>query len=318
MFGIAYLKAPPTRYVLRYQNGRLREQGAGLSFFYFPQTSTIAQVPVDSVDVPFVFNDTSADFQPLTVQGQLTYRVVDPVEVATLLDFTVNAHGVYVGGGPEALKQRLVNITQVHTHALLGRLPMRDALTATPELVAQLRTELNRGESVRRLGVEILDVSILQIRTSPEMTRALEAETRERLQQQADVAIYERRNQAVELERRVKENELSTEVAVEEKKRQIQETRMAAEIANEEQRAMLIDHRIENERKEADSRAYALEATLKPLQGADWKTLTAAMGSGDPRASIALAFRDLAENASKIGELNISPDLLNTLMKGAK
>ena len=31
--------------------------------------------------------------------------------------------------------------------------------------------------------------------------------------------------------------------------------------------------------------------------------------------TLALAFRDLAENAGKIGELNISPDLLNTLLK---
>jgi hypothetical protein len=29
---------------------------------------------------------------------------------------------------------------------------------------------------------------------------------------------------------------------------------------------------------------------------------------------IALAFRELAENATKIGELNMSPDLLRTLM----
>jgi hypothetical protein len=28
-----------------------------------------------------------------------------------------------------------------------------------------------------------------------------------------------------------------------------------------------------------------------------------------------MAFRDLADNASKIGELNISPDLLNTMLE---
>ena len=35
---------------------------------------------------------------------------------------------------------------------------------------------------------------------------------------------------------------------------------------------------------------------------------------GDPKLMIALAFRELAENASKIGELNMSPDLLKTLL----
>ena len=39
-------------------------------------------------------------------------------------------------------------------------------------------------------------------------------------------------------------------------------------------------------------------------------------GNIDPKQSIAMAFRDLADHAEKIGELNISPDLLNTLIDG--
>jgi ribosomal protein S7 len=35
----------------------------------------------------------------------------------------------------------------------------------------------------------------------------------------------------------------------------------------------------------------------------------------DPSQLVAQAFRQLAENAEKIGELNISPDLLRELMK---
>jgi hypothetical protein len=38
-------------------------------------------------------------------------------------------------------------------------------------------------------------------------------------------------------------------------------------------------------------------------------------GKLDPKLTIAMAFRDLAENAGKIGELNISPDLLSALLK---
>ncbi len=70
-----------------------------------------------------------------------------------------------------------------------------------------------------------------------------------------------------------------------------------------------------NERKEADARAYALQTTIEPLKGVDWRTLLAASGGGDAKLNIALAFRELAENASKIGELNISPDLLNSLTR---
>jgi hypothetical protein len=34
----------------------------------------------------------------------------------------------------------------------------------------------------------------------------------------------------------------------------------------------------------------------------------------DPRFNIALAFRELAGNADKIGNLNISPDLLESIL----
>jgi hypothetical protein len=147
------------------------------------------------------------------------------------------------------------------------------------------------------------------------MAKALEAEAREALQRRSDDAIYLRRNNAVEQERIIKENELATEIAVEAKRRQVRETQMAAEIAIEEQRTTLIETRVENERKDADSRAYALEATLKPIRTMDWRTLMAVTsGGGDPRTMIALAFRELAENAQKIGELNITPDLLKSLL----
>jgi hypothetical protein len=135
----------------------------------------------------------------------------------------------------------------------------------------------------------------------------------------ADEAVYARRNAAVEQERTIKENELNTEIAVEQKKRQVRETQMAAETSVEEQRAALVERRVANERKEADARAHALQATLEPLKSVDWRTLMAASGHNDARSIIALAFRDLAENAGKIGELNVSPELLNTLLqKGGK
>jgi hypothetical protein len=37
----------------------------------------------------------------------------------------------------------------------------------------------------------------------------------------------------------------------------------------------------------------------------------------DPRLAVALAFQDIAANAGKIGNLNITPDLLDTLLKPA-
>ena len=92
---IAYLKASPTTWVMQYRDGKLKREGAGLSFFYWLPTKTLVQVPLASSDVPFAFNEITADFQAVTVQGQLTYRVTDPAKLASLLDYTTNAVGGY-------------------------------------------------------------------------------------------------------------------------------------------------------------------------------------------------------------------------------
>lgn len=315
---IAHVKIPATQYALHYQQGKIRREGLGLSFFYYVPTSTIMSVPVVSTDAPFVFHETTTDFQSVTIQGQLTYRVTDPKKLASLLDFSVARDGRYIGDGVQKLQERLVHEAQVATRGSTQKLPLREVLTSATQLSREVEIVLKNSQAVTGLGVEILGVAVLSIKPTPEMAKALEAEAREELQRRSDEAIYARRNAAVEQERRIKESELNTAIAVEEKQRQIRETQMAAEIAVEEQRAHLIDQKVQNERKDADSRAYALEATLKPMRDVDWKKLMFVSGGGfDARQMIAMAFQDLASNAGKIGELNITPDLLQSLVKQA-
>ncbi|MEW6731060.1 MAG: SPFH domain-containing protein [Acidobacteriota bacterium] len=315
MFGIEFMKAVPTTYVMHYRNGVIKREGVGLSFFYYAPTSTIVTIPLASADVPFVFNEVTLDFQAVTIQGQMTYRIADPKRLARLLDFSISPNGKYLSDDPEILTQRLVHTTQILTRAVIQRMKLSEVLISSDAIVTAVLAGLKSAESVASLGVEIMELAILSLKPTPEMSRALEAEAREALQRKADEAIYSRRNAAVEQERMIKENELKTEIAVEEKKRQIRETKMAADIAVEEQRADLIERRVENDRKDADSRAYALEVTLNPLRNMDARTLMAVVASGaDPKLRIALAFQELAENAQKIGELNITPDLLSSLL----
>jgi hypothetical protein len=311
----SFVKVPPTTYVLQYKRGSVKRSGAGLSFVYYTPTSTIVAIPLASADVPFVFQEATADFQSVTIQGQLTYRVADPARLASLLNFSVDTRGAYYSDDPRKLPERLIHTLQSLTRAITQRLVLKDALVSSDSIVAEALAKLRQSEAVSALGVEILNLSILGIQPTPETGRALEAEAREELQRHADEAIYARRNAAVEQERLIKESELNTDIAVEEKKRQIRETQMAAEIAVEEQRSQLIDRRVENEHKDADSRAYTLTETLKPLRDLDWKTLMMLCGkNADPKAMVALAFQEMAENAQKIGELNVSPDLLRSLI----
>jgi len=176
-------------------------------------------------------------------------------------------------------------------------------------------------------------LSILAIKPTPEMARALEAEMRETLLQEADEAIYSRRNAAVEQERAIKENELNTEIAVENKKRQIRETQMDAERAVQEKQRQIEREQMagkidveklnkelvllatENLKYQADAQAYTLTASMQALAGVEAKTIEAlASMNMNPNQLVAAAFRDLANNADKIGHLNVSPDLLRELL----
>ncbi len=316
MLGIRFVKVPPTTYVLQFRGGTVRREGAGLSFFCFGPFSEVVQVPIASMDVPFVFNEVTSDFQDATIQGQLTYRIQDAKRVAALLDFSVNPAGRHRSEDPSKLNDRLIQAAQILARSFTQRHHLQEVLVSSDRLVAEVLAGLKESEVVAMLGVEVLALSIMSIKATPEMTKALQAEAREQLLRNADEAVYERRNLAVELERRIKESELNTEIVVEQKRRTVRETQMQAEIAVEQQRAALVDQRVENERKEASARAHALRATLEPLKDIDWRTLMAASsGAADPKHMIALAFRDLADNAQKIGTLNVSPDLLAMLLR---
>jgi len=313
-----YEKAAPTTHVMHFSGGRIRRQGAGLAFWYWSPSATIVEIPLASVALPFAFTGATRDFQSATLQGQLTYRVTDPGKLAQLLDFSIRPSGNYRTDDPLKLRERLTQAAQIHLRAVVQQMDLRDVLIGSTRIAGEVLTRMRASDAVTLLGIEILDVSLLDAKPSPETARALEAEAREALLRRADEAIYAPRQAAVEEERKIKETELNTQIAVELKNRQIRETKMAADISVEEQRAALIAKRADNEKIDADSKAYALEATLRSVRDIDWKTLTALSATGaDPRLTIALAFRELAENAEKIGQLNITPDLLQSLLARA-
>jgi hypothetical protein len=320
-------------YVLHFKNGKTVREGRGLSFFYFAPNSSIVAIPMGSNDLPFIFNENTFDYQTVNIQGQISYKIIDPKALSNTLDFTVNESGVYKKNDIEKLNQRIINLAQTSTSAFIHEMSLKDAIRSAKKIEEHILDGLKISETIQTMGIEILGASILAVQTTPEMARALETETREKLQQQADEAIYERRNFAVEQERKIKESELNTEIAVEEKQKQIEEKRMetevqqeennkilremkiAADISVENQRKQLIEQKTENDRKEAETQGYVLESSLKPYKEMDWRILSALHGNQDARSNIAIAFRELAENAGKIGNLNISPDLLENLLK---
>lgn len=334
MFGFQYVKTTPTTYVIQYRDGRPVREGTGLSFFYFAPRSSLVAVPMHTADAPFMFTEVSADFQTVTIQGEATYRVVDPKALAAAMNFTLQPTGTgYVSDDPAKLPQRIVNAVQVQVKAVVQKLALQDLLRASHMVAQAVRQGLRAAEGLQGLGVEIAELSILAIKPTPETARALEARVRETILKDADDAIYLRRNSAIEQERGIKENELKTEIAVEEKRRQIREAQMDAEravldkrqaierqemvgkVELERQNQELVELATESAKRQAEGRAYGIEAAMKAVAGVDPKVLQAlTLGTADPATLIALAFQGLADNAGKVGELNISPDLLRQLM----
>ena len=107
--------------------------------------------------------------------------------------------------------------------------------------------------------------------------------------------------------------------AVRERRRQIEQEEMTGKVSLEERRRELVDLAASNARQEADAKAYGVDVMMKAFGASDAKVLQALASVGmQPGQLIALAFRDLADNAEKIGQLTISPDLLREILGAEK
>ena len=112
MIGIKYFKADSTTYVLKSSNGKVRQQGKGLSFFYNTATTSIAAIPMSVQEAPFIFRLQTSDFQEVAVQGQIAYRIVEPEIIAEMVNFNVKENGAYVSEDPMKLNDRVVRSLQ--------------------------------------------------------------------------------------------------------------------------------------------------------------------------------------------------------------
>lgn len=333
MFGIKYIKFDSMTYAVHYKKGVLKKEGQGLSFYYYSPNSSIAAIPLGSKDLQFVFHEMTNDFQTITIQGQITFKISKPKQLAELLNFTVNNRKEIKNENFEIIYQRLNNEAQTSTSTFIQNIKLKQALRSAKEIGEKIFEGLNDSPSIAQLGVEVINVDVIGVSPTPEMAKALETETREELQKEADQAIYKRRNFAVEQERKIKESELNTEIAVQEKRKQIQEKeaeikireqenqrvlrelKVKTDISVEESKQKLTEMQVANLKEEADAKGYLLEKTLAPYKNFDWRQLMALSAEKfDSKDNIAIAFRELAENSSKIEHLSITPDLLQSLM----
>ncbi len=279
-------KGEPGIYVIRYRNGRVREHGEGISFWYWRPVTSIAEIPVGTREVPFALKEATASFQPVTIEGVVSYHVARPLELARRLDYTIEhrRRRRYRSDDPERLGQRVVNAVQAHTRSGLSAMSLEEALTHAKELAGQVLEAVRREPELEALGVSVDSLHFSAVTASAEMQKALEAGYRERLKREADRAIYERRAAAVAEERKIRQSELETEIELEERRR------------------TLVRTQAQNKLELAEAEARADELKLRPY------------GELPPQALIGLALKDFAGAGGSIGSLTITPDLLGQLV----
>jgi len=337
MFGIPYFKADSSTYVIKSVNGKVKKKGKGLSFFYNAATTSIATIPVNVQQAPFIFNLLSADFQSIQVQGQISYRVIDPEKTAEMLNYNIKTDGIsYVSEDPLTLDDRVLRAVQTIVQNAVQAASLRESLKLGQSLVQQINTKLYDQPALAELGVSVIESAITAISPSRETSRALEAEVRESILKESDDATYARRKSAVEQELTIKEAELATELTIQQKEQEIEESRieneraslranaetqrerLSSEIDSENQRQALVKLSVDNRKQEADSEAYAITEQMKAFRELPVENLKAlALAGMNPEQLVAVAFDSLAQNAGKIGELNISPDMFSQAIKKA-
>jgi regulator of protease activity HflC (stomatin/prohibitin superfamily) len=293
---VGYFKGQPTEHVIKFSSGRVAREGQGLAFFYLKYNTQLVVVPTSSMDANLVFNEVTSNFQTVTIQGQFTYRIHNPKRAAELLNFTMDpATHKHVSNDPDRLAQRITNIIQMETRAEIQQLSLEEVLSQYQSIAAKVQGQIKSSALLDPLGVELLSVYFVSAKPTPEVGKALEAEYRENLLQKADMAISARRAAAVEEERKIKENELSTEITLEERRRQ------------------LIDLQGNNALQEAANRGKAHEEESAFSTRVKQKELEL-YAAIEPRKVLALALLDLGQNAGRIGNLTLTSEILAGLL----
>jgi hypothetical protein len=253
MFGIKFVKFEPSNYVIRRKGSRVISEGAGLSFFCLLRNTTATILPIGNIDAPFVFEEVTSDFRTVTLQGQAIFRIHDFDKAEKAFDFTYNLETLkYNENGNLKLIKRITDSVRAAAKEYVADLDLISAIRSSKSLSENVTAALKNSGSIGRIGVEIIDVMFLDVKSDKDTARALEAQAREALLKAADEAVYERRNFAIDMERKVKENEFNTEIEVETKRREVEETKIEAERAISEKKNILLDE----EQKSQINRRY--------------------------------------------------------------
>jgi regulator of protease activity HflC (stomatin/prohibitin superfamily) len=309
---IRHLRSEPTFHVLRYAKGGLKHEGPGLAFWFRPTSTAVAEVPIDDRELPFLFRVRSADFQEVTVQGVVTFRVAQPRHLARRVDFTIDLKTGHWQQAP--LEQVAGLVSQLAQQFVNDELAKLDLKAILAQGVAPIRARITQGlqdePALEQLGLELVAVRVADVSPAADMEKALRQPTREGIQQQADEATFRRRAQAVEKERAIAENELQNRIELSRREEEL----VAQAAANELINAQAEDER---DRLHAQRRADEIDVVEAAKLRAE-RERAEIQSQVPPEVLRALAMRQLASQLGQIDHLTVTPDLIAPLLNGKR
>ena len=338
---VRHLRGGPTMYLRHLRRGRLVHDGTGLSFFYRPLSAVLSEVPVDDRELALLFHARTADFQDLTVQASVTFRVTEPATACARIDFSIDPITGRWRGTP--LDQLAGLLTETAQQQVLGLIAGRPLASVLADGVDQIRdrmlTGLTAEPRLAETGIEVMGARVVAVRPEPEVEKALRTPAREQLQQDADRATYERRAVAVQRERAIAENELQNQIELARQEEQLVSQRGANARREAEEAAAAAGIEAEGQAARDERLAVGQAARTRLLgqaqadsaqalgaaQAVSARALGAAQAAGEAarmaayrdmpdRVLLALAARELAGRLPQIGTLALTPDLLTPLL----
>ena len=299
-----HIRTEPSSFVLHYRRGVLRRSGRGLAFSFRPAVTSIVLVPMDDRELELVFHGRTSDFQDVTAQGVVTFRVEDPKLLADRIDFSIDlASGHYRRTPLEQLTSQIAQLAQQLTWEYIASTPLRTILV---EGVDEVRRRIHEGleaqGGLQEMGIRAIAVRIAAIQPTSSVAEALQTPARELIQQDADQATFQRRAIAVEKERAIEENELQNRIEIARRREQL--------VAQEGANARL--HATEEAAADAIAARSAAEriAQVDGVRVQTERDRIAIYRDLSPHVLLALAAREAAAKLTTIEHLNITPDML--------
>jgi regulator of protease activity HflC (stomatin/prohibitin superfamily) len=318
---LRHLRGATTTHVQHVRNGKTIHAGVGAAFWFRPLSAVLSEVPVDDRELPLLFHARTSDFQDVTVQATVTYRLTDPVTAAGRIDFSIDPEtGLWRGTPLDQVAGLLTETAQQYALDLLIAADLTTALAGGVTPVRQVIADgLAHDPRLAETGIAVVGVRVVAVRPEPEVEKALRTPTREQVQQEADKATFARRAVAVERERAIGENELETRI----------------EFARREEQ--LVTQRGANARREAEEAAAAgaiatdseAQRTLTIAEATAQATRLAGAAEAEAEAAhlsayhdlpqavlLGLVVKELAANLPAIESLVLTPDLLTRALTG--